>query len=134
MSQFPHVTALTAGALVILQMVLQLMTSMARGKHMQGLGDGGHKSLEIAIRRHGNLIENAPILLIVLWMMELAGLAHTWLVVFAAVAVLGRVSHAIGVSVSPDRPHALRFFGAMSTIILGLAGGTWLIWAAVSHA
>jgi len=124
------VTAMTAGVFVILQMTLQFATSMSRMNHKQGLGDGGHKRLEIAIRRHGNLIENAPILLIVLWLMETAGLAHVWLMGFAVTAILGRVSHAIGVSLSPDRPHALRFAGAMSSILLGLAGGVWLIWEA----
>ena len=128
MHELPTVTASTAGALILLQMVLQMMVSLRRGKHMQGFGDGGHKSLEIAIRRHGNLIENAAILLIVLWLMEIGGLSRSWLLAFAATAVMGRVLHAIGVTVSPDRPHPLRFLGAMSTVVLGLVGGAWLVW------
>lgn len=128
--EFPIVTALTAGSLIILQMFLQMMVSLGRGKHMQGLGDGGHKSLAVAIRRHGNLIENAAILVIILWLMEISGLGRGWLSAFAAAVVLGRVFHAIGITVSPDRAHPLRFIGAMSSVLLGLVGGGWLIWTA----
>lgn len=128
---FPVVTAFTAGALVILQMVLQMMVSLERGRRRQGLGDGGHKSLEIGIRRHGNLIENAPILLIVLSLMEIGGLGRGWLLAFGAIAVLGRMFHAVSVTVSPDRPHPLRLLGAMSAVLLGSSGGVWLICAAM---
>lgn len=131
MTTLPIVTALSTGALVILQMGLQMLVSFGRGKHKQGLGDGGHKALEISIRRHGNLIENAAILLIVLWLLEIGGLARGWLVAFAVATVLGRVFHAIGVTVSPDAPHPLRFVGAMSTVLIGVAGGIWLIQAAL---
>ena len=133
MTDFPIVTALTAGTLAILQMTLQMMTSFARGRFNQGLGDGGNKPLEIAIRRHGNLIENAPILLIVLWLLELDGIARGWLVAFALLTVSGRVAHAIGVTVSPDRPHPVRFYGAMSSILVGAAGGIVLLYEAVAH-
>ena len=125
MIMLPPVTALSAGALVILQMVLQMMVTFGRGKHDQGLGDGGHKALEVSIRRHGNLIENAAILLIVLWLMEIGRLGRGWLLAFAAMTVLGRIFHAIGVTVSPDVPHPLRFIGAMSTVLLGVVGGVW---------
>lgn len=131
MSGWPIVTALTAGMMVILQMVLQMMVSIRRGKHNQGIGDGGHKLLEISIRRHGNLTENAAMMLILLWLMEIGGLGRGWLLAFAVAAVLGRVFHAIGITVSPDAPHPLRFIGAMSTVLLGVVGGVWLIQAAI---
>lgn len=132
MNGFPQITALTTGAPACLQMVLQFMTSMARARHKQGLGDGGHRDLEIAIRRHGNLVENAAILLIVLLLAEIGGLSRQMLMVFAVLTVTARIFHAIGLTISPDRPHPIRFFGAMATIALGLAGGAWLIWRAMA--
>ncbi|MDE2596443.1 MAG: MAPEG family protein [Sphingomonadales bacterium] len=110
-----------------------MATSFARGKFKQGLGDGGHRPLEIAIRRHGNFIENAPILLIVLWLLELAGTDGSWLVALGVLIVAERVTHAIGVTVSPDKPHPLRFFGAMSTVLIGATGGIALIGEALHH-
>ena len=111
-------TAATAGAVGILQVLLALYTSRGRAKFKTGLGDGGHEELERRIRMHGNLTENAPMFLILLGLVESSGL-HPWLAtVLGPVFVVCRVSHAYGLSATfGPGANPFRAIGVLGTLI-----------------
>ncbi len=131
MQHFPTVTALTAGFLIILQMVLMFITASARGKYKQGLGDGGKPQLLARIRSHGNLAENAPIVLIVLGLLETAGANTMALTIGAAAFVIARILHPIGLAINSGS-NAPRFIGAVGTVMIGIFGGAYLIYTALT--
>ncbi len=126
MQDYPVITALTAGVIVIIQMGLMLYAASGRGKYRQGLGDGGKPELLQRMRMHGNLTENAPIILIVMGLLETAGVAQGIMAVAGAIFVLARVMHPLGLMRSSGTT-AFRFVGAISTTFLGFAGGVYLI-------
>ena len=68
---FPIITATTASTVAFLQIFLGFLVGFKRLKTKTGIGDGGNEALARQIRVHGNLIENAPIFLILLVLLEL---------------------------------------------------------------
>lgn len=115
------VTGLYAALLGLLVIVLVLRVVAKRWKHRIGVGDGGEKSLLLAIRAHGNAIETIPIALILLAALELnKGSAQT-LHIFGIALVLGRLLHALGIS-RTSKVNPGRFLGTVLTLatILGL--------------
>jgi uncharacterized membrane protein YecN with MAPEG domain len=69
----PIVSALAAGILIIMQMALMTAVILSRRRNQQSLGDGGHKSLLRAIRRHGNFAENAAVFIAGFALLEVLG-------------------------------------------------------------
>ncbi len=122
----PLVAALTAGVLIMTQMVLMLSVAGARRRTGQSLGDGGKPELERAIRRHGNFAENAAIFVAALALLELVGGSRLYVGGAAALFVLGRVSHLIGLSL-PRSVNPWRVAGVVATTVAGMAVGVRLI-------
>jgi len=121
-SGFPTITAATAVVLAVLQMLLMLHAARGRGRFRTGLGDGGNPALLQRIRMHGNLAENAPLFLILLWLTEASGQWAALVPWFALAFVVARLAHALGLSISSGVT-AFRFVGVMGTLlgVLGLA-------------
>ena len=69
---FP-ITAPVAVALTVLSIILSLRVSFKRGALAIALGDGGNPALLERMRQHGNLMENAPLALIILALAEAQG-------------------------------------------------------------
>ncbi len=112
--------ALTAAALVInLWHVIRIGRVRAVEKIIHG--DGGNALLTQRMRAQSNFIENVPVVLIMIGLVELAEKGGSWLPIVGAVFMLSRVSHVIGM----DNPgiNALRMIGATITMLtqLGLA-------------
>ena len=114
------VTALYAGLLGLIGLVLAGLVGRARGKSGVSLGDGGKPELIEAVRRHANFVEFVPLLLILFAIIEINGGAKWWLHVMGIAAVVCRVAHPIGLR-----------FDQMNSVprIIG-AGGTFLTTAA----
>lgn len=74
------------------------------------------------IRAHGNTTEYAPMLAILIYVAALQNPA-TWVVWMMWIAIAGRYLTATGliVNASLDKPHPLRFVGALATYIAGAA-------------
>ena len=70
---FPIMTAYAAIALALLQVGLMMTVGIARNNNGIPVGDSGNEALLYKVRRHGNLIENAPIFLILLAFYEVSG-------------------------------------------------------------
>lgn len=126
---FPYITAITAGAVLILQILLGLAVSGSRGA--TSLGDGGREDLSRAIRRHGNLAENAGLFIAGFALLELARVNTLLLEALCALFVLVRLLHAFGMS-RPDTMNAFRAAGGVGTYIIGLVLGAALLWAGLT--
>ena len=94
------ITALYAGVLALLLVVLALRVVRLRWKFRVGLGDGGEKAMIRAIRIHGNATEHVPIALLLLLVAELNRAGPTLLHVCGAVLVVARLLHAVGLGKS----------------------------------
>jgi uncharacterized protein len=128
----PVLSALTAGVLVILQMALMLTVVLARRRNRQSIGDGGNPVLLAAIRRHGNFAENAAIFVAGFTLLEMLGGSRTMIVTMCAAFVVGRVSHAIGLSMEKTL-NPFRIAGVAVTASVGLALGFGLVRVALSR-
>ncbi len=80
------------------------------------LGDGGDDTLLRRIRAHGNLAENAAIVLLLLALVEGAGVATTVVASFAIFFTAARFSHAFAISVE-NSPVIFRVIGATGTVL-----------------
>ena len=112
------VTPLYAGLLGLLLVVLAFNISRYRVGLKISFGDGGHPALKRAIRAHANLIENAPLALILLLSVEVQGFSAPVVHALGVTLVIGRVLHAFGLS---------RNEGAS----VGRAGGILLTWVMI---
>jgi len=127
---YPLITALAAGVLINLQMILMMYTGMGRYKYRQGLGEGDNPDLLSRIRSHGNLAENAPIVLIVLGLLEMAGTSRMMIAMAAALFVFGRLMHPLGLF----KTHGAslpRGMGVMTTMLIGMVSGIALFMIAL---
>ncbi|AFY56907.1 putative MAPEG superfamily protein related to glutathione S-transferase [Rivularia sp. PCC 7116] len=106
---FPVIAAGCASILALLQVFLAGLVGFARFKHKVGIGDGGNEVLARKIRVHGNLIENAPIFLILLALLELSGIDKTTVAILGGVFILARISHAYALSRTTNPLTPLRF-------------------------
>jgi uncharacterized protein len=87
----PIYVALTA----IIMLVLVFPVVVGRNKHRVSLGDGGNQELSVAVRGFGNLTEYAPMLLLLLLMMEMKGVDSQYLHAFGTAFIICRVVHPI---------------------------------------
>jgi uncharacterized membrane protein YecN with MAPEG domain len=128
----PVVSAITAGVLIIGQMGLLLVVVIRRRGLRQALGDGGQPDMERAIRRHGNYAENAAIFVVALTLLEMFGAAR-WIVAWPAIIfVLGRISHAIGLS-QTNTINFWRIAGVIATVGPAVTVGVRLVLLAIGH-
>ena len=90
------ITALYAGLLALLLLMLALRVIRLRWKLRVGLGDGGDRAMSRAIRIHGNATEHLPIALLLLLVAELNHANPTLLHGCGITLVVARVLHAVG--------------------------------------
>ena len=133
--EFPIVSAVTAGALLIIQQLLMLNVGLYRTKVRTGVGYGEDLDLERLSRRHGNLAENAGIFVATLALLELLAGSVDIVAGFAIAFVVARTAHIIGFS-SLAGSHLkdgstvflfLRAGGATFTALVGVATGAYLL-------
>jgi len=92
------VTPLYAGLLGLLLIVLAFNITRYRVSLKISFGDGGHPALTRAIRAHANLVENAPLALILLLSVEVQGFSAPVVHALGGTLVIGRILHAFGLS------------------------------------
>ena len=92
------ITALYAGLLALLMLVLALRVIRLRWKLRVGLGDGGDKAMSRAIRIHGNATEHVPIALLLMLVAELNHGKPALLHACGIVLVVARLLHAAGLT------------------------------------
>jgi len=109
------ITLTMAGAAVLLHIWLALRCSMVRIRQKVAVGDGGNPSMLARMRAHANFMENTPLFLILLGLIEMADGSARWLWGAGIAFILARISHAFGM----DRPspNPLRSGGMLVTLI-----------------
>lgn len=126
------VTAIYAALVAVLAVVLAARVVPLRRSRRVGLGDGGDRVLQRAIRMHANLVEHAPLALVLMAACELND-APSWLLHgLGAALVAGRLLHVLGLSRSSGISFGrtagmaltwtMMLAGALAAVILALPG------------
>jgi uncharacterized membrane protein YecN with MAPEG domain len=119
-----------AAVLTLFFVGLSVRTLRMRRRLNIAIGDAGDKELLRAMRVHANFAEYVPLSLLLFLMMELAGAHPMLLHVLAILLVLGRLSHAYGVSQVRER-YAFRVFGMAMTFATLLLSSAWLLHSSI---
>jgi uncharacterized membrane protein YecN with MAPEG domain len=109
------ITLTIAAAAAVLHIWLAGRVSQLRRGYKISIGDGGNEALLRRIRAHGNYIENMPIVLILLALVELAGGDPRILWGAAIIFIVARLLHAFGMDQTP--PSRLRMAGMMGSVL-----------------
>ena len=111
------VTPIYASLLAIFLIVLAYRVAMTRQKSGIGLGPGDSDQLHRFQRAHANATENIPILVILLFFLEVQGLWPWLLHTCGGLMVFARVFHSMGLSKSGGKS-AGRYHGTLITWLL----------------
>jgi uncharacterized membrane protein YecN with MAPEG domain len=90
------VTTLVTVVCAFLLLITAIDTVRQRLRAKLAFGDGGDAKLISASRSHGNLAEHAPIVIIMIGLLELGQANHQLLQGIAVLFLIGRVAHIIG--------------------------------------
>ena len=114
-----EITLLYTSLITILSIFLAFKVGITRGKTNTLLGEGDSSELLQSIRSHGNLMESAPITLILLLMLEMQSVADWKLHLIGSSFFLFRILHAYGISISREST-PYRVVGALGSWVLML--------------
>ena len=118
--------ALTAaGAAALLHIWLSIRVSHIRRTQKILHGDGGNPGMLRRMRAHGNYAENAPIFLVLVALLELAGCRAEFLWAATIIFFVARILHAFGMD--SDKLSKLRIVGVIGSWLVLLALGAWAI-------
>lgn len=115
-----QVTALYAGLLGAIGIVLWGLVGPARGRANVSLGDGGDRALMEAGRRHMNWVESTPFILVLFAIIEINGGSRTWLHAMGTVLVAARLLHPFGIDAARMQLWP-RIVGAGATFFVTIA-------------
>lgn len=119
------VTLASAGAAALLNIWLSIRIGMIRTAKKISVGDGGDEDLIRRMRAQANFIENTPIVLVLLAVVELARGTTPILMAVGAAYTLGRVAHGVGMDGGAFK--AGRGLGTLITMLTLLGLGVWAI-------
>jgi uncharacterized membrane protein YecN with MAPEG domain len=111
---FMEITLLYTSLITILTIFLAFKVGIARGKTNTLLGEGDSSELLQSIRSHGNLIEHAPLALLLLLLLEMHGVTDWKLHLLGSSFFLLRILHAYGLSISREST-PYRLVGALGS-------------------
>jgi len=130
-----HITALTAAALALLCVMLAFKVIGIRRRDKISVGDGGNDELLRAMRAQANLLEYAPLTLILFACAELNGVHWAILLLLALAFITGRVLHPVGIR-DENSPFKARVLGMQLTLIVMIAlcviNVVWVLWTLVT--
>ena len=115
------VTPLYAAISALLFVFLSVQVIRFRGTTKTAMGDGGHRTLQRAIRAHGNFAEYVPFVLILMALAELQDRSIYGLHFVGLCLLAGRLLHAYGVSQEPEL-FKLRVAGMILTFTALVSG------------
>jgi uncharacterized membrane protein YecN with MAPEG domain len=124
----PVITALYAGILGFVGLILASRVVQHRQRHRIALGDKGNEDMQRAMRVFGNFTEYVPMILLLIGFGEMLG-AHKCL---GASLVAGRLFHAWGLSKSGGTSLG-RLLGVVLTWLALLVASAMLIWLALAQ-
>jgi uncharacterized membrane protein YecN with MAPEG domain len=115
-----------AGLLGLLAVALALNVGLMRGRKRINLGDGGDAEMQAAVRAHGNLVEFAPLTLLIIYMASDFYSFRT-VAALSVVFLVARVLHAGGMLGLIPKGRLVGTLGSTATlgiasILLAIAG------------
>jgi len=122
---FLPITLAAAGAAAILNVWLSIRIGMVRTSQKISVGDGGCEELVRRMRAQANFIENTPIVLILIGAIEAARGYNLWLAGVAAIYILGRMAH--GVGMDGGKLAAGRTIGTLITMLAQVGLAVWAV-------
>jgi uncharacterized membrane protein YecN with MAPEG domain len=90
------VTLTTVAAAALINIWLTIRIGALRRAYGISVGDGGNEALQRRMRAQLNFAENAPIVVLLIAAIEIAGAGESWLAYVAGAFVLARVAHGFG--------------------------------------
>jgi uncharacterized protein len=121
-----HVVLLYAGLLALLFVGLSVRTLLMRRTLRIGIGDSGNEAMLRAMRVHSNFAEYVPLSLLLIYFVEATGAAAPFVHALGASVVVGRISHAFGVSQVKEN-YAFRVVGMTLTLAPIIVAATRLL-------
>ena len=122
------ITPLYAALLALFFVALSVRTLLLRRRKGIALGTSGDETLTRAMRVHSNFAEYTPIALLLMFFLEQQAPGAAWIHVLGVALLVGRMSHAWGVSQANENYRfrvagmALTFFVIISAALRLLAG------------
>lgn len=123
MSSALPITLAAAGGAAIINFWLAMRIGAVRHKAKVSIGDGGDMALIARMRAQANFIEYTPIVLILIGAIELSQGASTWLWAVAAIYLLGRIGHALGM----DGLRMGRMIGTLTSMLAMVGLGIYAL-------
>lgn len=127
------IVSVYAALLALLFIALSINVIRVRRAARAALGDAGDARLLRAMRVHANFAEYVPLALILLFAAAGLGAAATWLHLLGALLLVGRLSHAWGVSRTPENLK-FRVAGMLATFTVLAATALTLLVLALGNA
>jgi uncharacterized protein len=90
-----------AGAAALINIWLMIRIGMIRRAKGIFVGDGGDDGLVRRMRAQANFVENTPIVLILIALIEASRPGNPWLMAVAAAYTLARIAHGVGMDGGP---------------------------------
>lgn len=109
-----NITPFYAAILGLLFLILSVRTLRLPRKLQIAIGDGSNVQMQRAMRVHANFAEYAPLTLVLIFMLELQEAHYLLANALCICLVVGRVSHAYGVSKEAEN-YRYRVFGMAMT-------------------
>jgi len=124
------VTAFVAAICALMLLVTAIDTVRQRLRLKSAFGDAGDAKLISASRSHGNLAEHAPIVILLIGVLELSNAHHITLMAIGALFLLGRVAHIIGLYTpsEPGKAPLGRQVGVVATWFTLAFLSAWTLW------
>ena len=126
------ITITFAAITAILMAILSVQVGIKRGQTKIALGYGDNDNLHLRMRRFGNLSEYAPMVLLLLLLMELKGISPQYLYTYGGIFIALRLLHPIvlfGDENPPKWKMAGRFISAAGTaLLMVLAAGALILY------
>lgn len=119
------ITLCAAAAAAAINIWLSIRIGMLRTARKISIGDGGDMELIARMRAQANFIENTPIMLVLIAVIELARTGNIYLMGVAGAFMLGRVAHGVGMDGGPLG--ALRGVGTLVTMLSQLGLAVWAV-------
>lgn len=94
-----------------------------RAKEGISIGDGGNPELLMRMRRHANFVENVPLAIILIGLLEMQGVSSTVIYALGCALVLGRILHFVGFG--EDVGSTTRGIGAGLTVLSIAVASVW---------
>lgn len=119
------ITLCAAASAAAINIWLSIRIGMLRTARKISIGDGGDMELIARMRAQANFIENTPIMLVLIAVIELARTGNIYLMGVAGAFMLGRVAHGVGMDGGPLG--ALRGVGTLVTMLSQLGLAVWAV-------